>query len=206
MHKVYQNLSIESSTTLLLWCLDLCSASSWSSCNISGTHDSLFSPFSLLWVDLTVLNELLRQRWQQKEQCHKERSNATKRSSATREEHVGQRLQFIPFTEKLWKKCQIWCFKAQCELQRKGTASMQDAYYQCYLWCYNGLLYNLISVLKEEENIGKGREQKPWVCFKPKVSKLDIWSEYNDLKTKSTLFAFKSFLGLLFCGGFFLCF
>lgn len=138
MHKVYQNLSIESSTTLLLWCLDLCSASSWSSCNISGTHDSLFSPFSLLWVDLTVLNELLRQRWQQKEQCHKERSNATKRSSATREEHVGQRLQFIPFTEKLWKKCQIWCFKAQCELQRKGTASMQDAYYQCYLWCYNG--------------------------------------------------------------------
>lgn len=125
-HKVYQNLSLESSTTLLLWCLDLCSASSWSSRNISGTHDSLFSPFSLLWVGLIVLNELLRQRWQQKEQCHKERSNVTKRSSATRGEHVGQRPQFISFTQKLGKKCQIWCLKAQYEPQRKGTVSMQD--------------------------------------------------------------------------------
>ena len=56
-------------------------------------------------------------------------------------------------------------------------------------------------MLKEEANTGERRERKPWVHFKQKVSKLGIWCEYSDLKTKGTFFAFKTpFVGLLLCG------
>lgn len=115
-----------------------------------------------------------------------------------REELARQGSRLIQFTWKLWRRCPPDFLKDS--LIPRGTALNY-----CKMFIISGIITSVIvavvvipycNAYTRSKYIlaGGGREGKLQVCFKQKVAKLDISSEYSHLKPKlDCLPPYKSF-------------